>query len=154
MTWAQPQPDLANQVDSIPVRAVKLRLRAGISGFEVEPEMFGAKHVQMAVSDARALGVDGSRLLALQVADRGLEPLVFEDDWVVVDTADTVKRNREVYAVNWEGEAVIAQLLQRGGQWYLTFLHPDFKPINVRSGQMNVVGRVVYQPGRLLTGRL
>lgn len=79
---------------------------------------------------------------------------MFEDDWVVVDTADTVKRNREVYAVNWDGEAVIAQLLQRGGQWYLSFLHPDFKPINVRSGQMNVVGRVVYQPGRVLTGRL
>ncbi|WP_314439436.1 S24 family peptidase [Massilia timonae] len=154
MTWAQLQAALTDQIDSISVRAVKLRLRAGISGFEVEPEMFGAKHVQMTGSAARELGVDGSRLLALQVAERGLEPLVFEDDWVVVDTADTVKRNREVYAVNWDGEAVIAQLLQRGGQWYLSFLHPDFEPINVRSGQMNVVGRVVYQPGRLLTGRL
>ena len=56
--------------------------------------------------------------------------------------------------MNWDGEAVVAQLLQRGGQWYLSFLHTDFKPINVRSGQMNIVGRVVYQPGRLLTGRL
>lgn len=65
MTWAQPQPDLTDQIDSIFVRAVKLRLRAGISGFEVEPEMFGAKHVRMAGSDARALGVDNSRLLAL-----------------------------------------------------------------------------------------
>ena len=145
---------MIDQVDPIAVRAVKLRLRAGISGFEVEPEMLGAKHVPVPAPAVRALGADASRLLALQVADRGLEPLVFEDDWVVVDTADTTKRSREVYAVNWDGEAVIAQLVQRGGQWYLNFLNPDFNPINARSGQMNVVGRVVYQPGRLLTGRL
>lgn len=154
MIGAQPRPDVFDLIDSIAVRAVKLRLRAGISGFELEPDMFGAKHIQMPTSAIRALGADASRLLALQVADRGLEPLVFEDDWVVVDTADTTKRNREVYAVNWDGEAVVAQLVQRGGQWYLNFLHPDFKLINARSGQMNVVGRVVYQPGRLLTGRL
>lgn len=154
MTWAQAELDVVDQVDSIAVRAVKLRLRAGVSGFEVEPDWVGAKHVHMPTPAARALGADASRLLALQVADRGLEPLVFEDDWVVVDTADTAKRNREVYAVNWDGEAVVAQLVLRGGQWYLNFLHPDFSPINVRSGGMNVVGRVVYQPGRLLTGRL
>ena len=154
MTWAQEQADVNDRVDSISVRAVKLRLRAGISGFEVEPEVFGAKHVPMPGSAVRALGADSARLLALQVADRGLEPLVFEDDWVVVDTADTAKRNGDVFAVNWDGEAVVAQLLQRGGQWYLSFLHPDFKPINTRSGQMNVVGRLVYQPGRLLAGLL
>jgi len=154
MIWAQAQPDVINQIDSVPVRAVKLRLRAGISGYEVEQEILGAKHVQVPVPAMRALGADASKLLALQVADRGLEPLAFEDDWVVIDTADTAKRNRAVYAVNWNGEAVVAQLDHRGGQWYLNFLHPDFNPINVRSGQLNVVGRVVYQPGRMLTGRL
>lgn len=136
------------------IRQVSLRLRAGVAGFEVEPEPFGSKTVPMPSAVVRALDADPERLLAVQIDDRGLEPLVFEDDWVVVDTADTVRRSGDVYAVNWDGEAVVAQLVQRGGQWYLTFLHPDFKPINVRSGQMNVVGRVVYQPGRLLTGRL
>ena len=148
------QQDVAARIDAVMVRAVKLRLRAGISGFEVEPDMLGAKHVPVPASAVRSMGANASCLLALQVADRGLEPLIFEDDWVVVDTADTAKRSREVYAVNWNGEAVVAQLVQRGGQWYLSFLHPDFNPINVRSGQINVVGRVVYQPGRLLTGRL
>lgn len=141
-------------LDLVFVRQVSLRLRAGIAGYEVEPELFGSKSIPMPASAVRDLGIDPRRLLALQVSDRGLEPLIFEDDWVVIDTADTAKRNREVYALNWDGEAVIAQLVQRGGQWYLSFLHTDFKPINARSGQMNVVGRVVYQPGRLLTGRL
>lgn len=80
--------------------------------------------------------------------------MLFEDDWVVIDTGDTVKRSREVYAVNWNGEACIHQLVERGGQWYLSYANPEFKPLNIRSGQLKIVGRVVYQPGRLLTGRL
>jgi len=80
--------------------------------------------------------------------------MLFEDDWVVVDTGDTTLRNRDIYAVNWNGEACVQQLVERGGQWYLTSVNPEFKPINVRSGQLNIVGRVVYQPGRIITGRL
>jgi len=154
MTRGQAFPDVDASAGTIAVRAVKLRLRAGIAGFEVEPEMFGANSIPVPAAVVHDLGADSMRLLALQVADRGLEPLIFEDDWVVIDTGDTAKRNREVYAVNWDGEAVVAQLIQRGGQWYLNFLNPDFNPINARSGQMKVVGRVVYQLGRLLTGRL
>ena len=83
-----------------------------------------------------------------------MEPMLFEDDWVVIDTGDTALRSGEVYAVNWNGEACIQQLVRRGAEWYLSFLHDEFKPINVRSGQLHIVGRAVYQPGRLLTGRL
>lgn len=136
------------------MRRVKLRLRAGVVGFEAEPDLTQAAPIEIPTAAVHELRISPARLLGLQVRDRGLEPLLFEDDWAVIDTGDTRMRSREVYAVNWDGEAVVAQLVQRGGQWYLNFLHPDFSPINVRSGRMNVVGRVVYQPGRLLTGRL
>ena len=80
--------------------------------------------------------------------------MLFEDDWIVVDTRSTMKRSREVYAVNWNGEACVQQLVERGGQWYLNYVNPSFKPVNVRSGQLGIVGQVVYQPGRVVTGRL
>lgn len=108
----------------------------------------------MPVEAIRALQADPAHLLAIQVRDRGMEPMLFEDDWVVIDTSDTALRNREVYGVNWNGEACVQQLLRRGGEWYLNYLHEDFKPINVRSGQCVIVGRVVYQPSRVLAGRL
>jgi hypothetical protein len=136
------------------VRRVKLRLRAGIVGFETEADMSAATLLPLPLSDLQQLGTGRTDLLALQVRDRGLEPLIFEDDWIVIDTSDTARRDRELYAVNWDGEACITQLQQRGGQWYLSFINPDFKPLNARSGWLSIVGRVVYQPGRMLTGRL
>lgn len=99
-------------------------------------------------------GANPRGLLALRVRDQGMEPMFFEGDWVVVDTSDTMLRSREVYAVNWNGEACVQQLVERGGQWYLSYVNTDFKPINVRSGQLSIVGRVIYQPGRAIAGRL
>jgi phage repressor protein C with HTH and peptisase S24 domain len=140
--------------DFTSIRRVTLRLRAGVSGFEAEPDMIAAEPLLVPTSALRGLGVDPQKLLALRVRDRGQEPMLFEDDWIVIDTADTVRRSREMYAVNWNGEACVHQLLERGGQWYVSYVNPDFKPINVRSGQFNIVGRAVYQPGRLVAGRL
>ena len=136
------------------VRRVRLRLRAGISGFETEPAMDGGDVVAVPAAEVSQLKVDPAALLALQVRDQGMEPMLFEDDWAVIDTGDTQLRSGEVYAVNWNGEACLQQLVQRGGQWYLNYLNPAFKPINVRSGKMSIVGRMVYQPGRIVTGRL
>jgi SOS-response transcriptional repressor LexA len=137
-----------------PIRRVTLRLRAGVSGFEAEPELRTTEPLLMPTSTVRALRVDPQQLLALRARDQGMEPMLFEDDWIVIDTADTLRRSRDVYALNWNGEACIAQLVERGGQWFMSFVNPAFKPINVRSVQMSIVGRVVYQPGRVVTGRL
>jgi phage repressor protein C with HTH and peptisase S24 domain len=137
-----------------PVWRVRLKLRAGVSGYDVEPEMTNDGILAIPAEVISSLKVDPKRLLALRVRDQGMEPMLFEDDWVVIDTSDTVRRSREVYAVNWNGEACIQQLVERGGQWYLNYLNPDFHPFNTRSGQLSIVGRVIYQPGRIVTGRL
>lgn len=139
---------------TIAIPRVTLKLRAGVAGFETESDLVRGAPLKVPAAAIRALKAQPGNLLALRVRDRGMEPLLFEDDWVVIDTGDTALRSREVYAVNWNGEACIQQLVKRGAEWYLTYLHEDFKPINVRSGQLNIVGRAVYQPGRLLTGRL
>lgn len=137
-----------------PVRRVTLRLRAGAESYDTVPDMTAEVPLLIPTTVVRTLDVDPQRLLAMRVRDQGMEPMLFEDDWIVIDTSDTRRRDREVFAVNWNGEACIQQLVQRGGQWYLGFTNPDFKPINVRSGQLNIVGRAVYQPGRFVTGRL
>jgi SOS-response transcriptional repressor LexA len=136
------------------VRRVQLRLRAGVVGFDAEPDSVELDPLSMPTSVVRVLKADPRNLLALRVRDDGMAPLMFEDDWVVIDTEDTTKRSGEVYAVNWNGEACIQQLVGRGGQWYLSYVNPAFAPVNVRSGQLRIVGRVVYQPGRIVAGRL
>lgn len=136
------------------VRRVRIRLRAGVLGFETEPVTDGSDLVAVPAHEVSQLKAAPAALIALQVRDQGMEPMLFEDDWIVIDTNDTARRSGEVYAVNWNGEACIQQLVERGGQWYLNYVNPSFKPINVRSGKMSIVGRAVYQPGRIIIGRL
>lgn len=139
---------------TVKAHCVRLRLRAGVAGFETDPDMASDGMLCVPTAALAAMPEHSRQLLGVRVRDRGMEPMLFEDDWVVVDTGDTTLRNRDIYAVNWNGEACVQQLVERGGQWYLTSVNPEFKPINVRSGQLNIVGRVVYQPGRIITGRL
>lgn len=140
--------------DTIAIRKVTLRLRAGATGFETEPELVdgGYEHVPREV--IARLRLDTSKLLALRVAGPSMEPMMFEDDVVIIDTTDNKPTNKELYALNWNGEALVKQLISRGREWYLHSINSDFPDENVRSGQCSVVGKVVYQPGRVLTGRL
>jgi phage repressor protein C with HTH and peptisase S24 domain len=145
---------IGDEPDTIPIRRVSLKLHAGVTGFETEPELEdgGVLHMPRAVIEAHRLVPH--QLLAIRVRGQSMEPMMFEDDVVVVNTADREPVSREIYAVNFNGEALVKQLLRRNNEWFLHSMNPDFGPVNVRSGQCSIVGRVVYQPGRVLTGRL
>lgn len=145
---------IGDEPDTIPIRRVTLKLHAGVTGFETEPDLEdgGILHMPRAIIDAHKLVPH--QLLAIRVRGQSMEPMMFEDDVVVVNTADKTPVSREIYAVNFNGEALVKQLVRRNNEWFLHSVNPDFGPINARSGQCSIVGRVVYQPGRVLTGRL
>lgn len=145
---------VGEEPDTIPIRRVRLKLRAGVAGYETEPELDEGGVLHMPRKIIEKNNFVPHQLLAVPVRGCSMEPLLFEDDVVVINTADKKPVNRELFAVNFNGEACVKQLWQNGGQWFLRSLHPDHGPINVRSGQCDIVGRVVYQPGRELTGRL
>ncbi|MFC5548177.1 S24 family peptidase [Massilia aerilata] len=148
------QVKVGEERDTVPIRRVSLKLRAGITGFETEPEFEdgGVLEIPRTVIDQQQL--IPHLLLAIRVHGRSMEPMLFEDDTVVIDTNDTEPTSKELYALNFNGEACVKQLLLKGSEWFLHSLNPDFSQINVRSGVCSIVGRVIYQPGRLLTGRL
>jgi phage repressor protein C with HTH and peptisase S24 domain len=145
---------VGDEPDTVPIRRVTLKLHAGVTGFETEPDLEdgGVLHLPRAIVETHNLVPH--QLLAIRVRGQSMEPMMFEDDVVVVNTADKKPISREIYAVNFNGEALVKQLVKRNNDWFLYSVNPDFGPINVRSGQCSIVGRVVYQPGRVLTGRL
>jgi transcriptional regulator with XRE-family HTH domain len=145
---------VGDEPNTVPIRFVRLKLHAGIAGFETEPELEDGGVLPMPRAVIEKHNLAPSKLLALRVSGCSMEPMLFEDDVVIINTADKKPISREVYAFNFDGEACVKQLLLQGGQWYLHSLNSDFKPINMRSGQCSIVGRVVYQPGRVVTGRL
>lgn len=145
---------IGDEPETVPIRLVKLKLRAGVAGYTTEPilEDGGVLHMPLSLIEQNQLVPH--HLIAFHVRGCSMEPLFFEDDIAVIDTSDTTPRDRELYALNFNGEACIKQLLKSGGQWYLNSFNPDFGRINIRSGQCEIVGRVKYQHGRMLTGRL
>ncbi len=145
---------IGDEPNTIAVRFVKLKLHAGVAGFETEPVLEEGGSMPMPQSIVEKHNLSPAQLLAMRVSGASMEPMLFEDDVVIINTADRRPISREVYALNFDGEACVKQLINRGGQWYLHSLNPDFGPINMRSGQCDIVGRVVYQPGRVVTGRL
>lgn len=145
---------IGDEPETVPIRKVKLKLRAGVAGYETEPIADDGGVLHMPLSLIEKNNLVPHQLLAMPIKGCSMEPMLFEDDLVVINTADREPRSRELYAVNFNGEACIKQLIHKGGQWYLHSLNADYGPLNVRSGQCDIVGRVVYQPGRMVTGRL
>lgn len=140
--------------DTIAIPRVKLRLRAGVSNYETEPDLGDDGHELIPTALIAELQLNPVNLMAVRVRGESMEPMLFEDDVVIIDKSDTKPISREVYAVNIDGESCVKQLIFKGGQWYLYSLHEDHGPINVKSAQVSIVGRVVIQPTRVLTGRL
>jgi phage repressor protein C with HTH and peptisase S24 domain len=145
---------IGDEPETVPVRLVKLRLQAGVTRFETEPDMEdgGVLHVPTEVIEKDNLVPH--ELLAIRVRGRSMEPLMFEDDVIVVDTRQKSPVNRELYALNFDGDCCVKQLIKRNGDWYLHSLNDEFGDVNARSGQISIIGQVVYQPGRRLRGRL
>jgi len=145
---------IGDEPETVPVRMVKLRLQAGVTRFETEPDLEdgGVLHVPAEVIEQDRL--IPHELLAIRVRGRSMEPLMFEDDVIVVDTRQKSPVSRELYALNFDGDCCVKQLIKRNGDWYLHSLNDEFGDVNAKSGQISIIGQVVYQPGRRLRGRL
>ncbi|MYM25756.1 S24 family peptidase [Duganella sp. FT135W] len=129
---------------------VKLRLQAGMQGVRTEPEYQsgGKKSVPRDWADRE--GLNPSRLVAIQVKGESMEPTLYEGDTIVINLADTKLVDNAIYAINYEGEAVVKRISRDAGQWWLMSDNADQRRFHrraCRSGECIVVGRVVRREG-------
>lgn len=146
---------VGGQPETVPVRAVKLKLQAGVSGFVEEPDMdvdHGFFDVPKHVIEK--LGVDPSVLMIMKVKGRSMEPAYFEDDIVLIDTSRNTPKNNECFALNWNGELLIKCLIKKTDGWSIYSFNRDYPTMSVRSGLCSIIGMVVWQPERMVMGRL
>jgi phage repressor protein C with HTH and peptisase S24 domain len=135
-----------NDASQIQIRKVKLRLSAGITGFSVEPEESDGNPISFRKEWFLRNGYQPDRLIAIGVKGDSMEPTMSEKDTVVVNTADKTPKDGKIFAVNYEGEAVIKRLERNIGQWWLVSDNPDQRqyPRKVCSGDACIIiGRVV-----------
>lgn len=138
----------------VPIKKVSLTLQAGIMGFEATQETGEDSTILIPVDFIEQNNLVPQCLIAITIKGESMWPLMIEGDVVVINIADTKPINGELYALNFDGEAVVKQLIYEGRQWYLNSMNPNFKRTMVREGECVVIGRVVYQPGRKLIGRV
>ena len=125
---------------------MKLSLSAGLTGFQTVPEIYDGSKLSVPRNWADRNGYIPSKLLALTVKGESMEPGLGEGDLVVINTADTKLVDGMVYAINYEGEAVIKRLVRDSGEWWLTSDNTDqrrFHRKSCRSGECIIVGRVI-----------
>jgi phage repressor protein C with HTH and peptisase S24 domain len=135
---------------TVPIRKVQLSLRAGITGYETELEPDDGGIYEMPVDVIDELSVDPQWLLAIRVKGDSMKPMMLDKELVVVSRKHIEPVDEMVFALNFKGEAVLKQLVQRGDDWYLHSFNNEHRDINVRSGPCEIVGMVVYQPPRIL----
>lgn len=132
--------------DFIQIPMVKLRLSAGVTGFQTEPDRRGGGTLGMRRNWVERNNYDAAKLVAIHVKGESMEPSLYEDDVVVINTADTKLVDGQVYAVNYEGEAVVKRMARDAGDWWLTSDNPDQRKHHrkiCRGEACIVIGRVV-----------
>lgn len=130
---------------------VKLRLSAGVTGFQTEPESRDGSTFSMRRHwiDQSALKPDN--LVAIVVKGESMEPGMYDGDVVVIDTGDKRPVDGVVFAVNYEGEAVIKRFARDAGDWWLTSDNPDQRKFHrkvCRGDACIIVGRVVLKESK------
>lgn len=132
---------------------VRLRLSAGINGFEVEPERYDGATTTVPADWILRHGYGRDHLIAIRVRGESMEPTLYEDDLVVINTADKKMVDGHVYAFNYEGEPVVKRLERDGGQWWLKSDNQDQRKYGrkiCRNEACIIIGRVVRKESERL----
>ena len=127
---------------------VRLRLQAGMTGFQAEPDRRDDGELGMRKSWLRRNNFDPQHLVAIQVKGDSMEPALYEDDVVVINTADKKPVDGIAFAVNYEGEAVVKRLSRDAGDWWLTSDNVDQRKYHrkiCRGDACIIIGRVVHK---------
>lgn len=134
-----------NNPNVVLIPKVRLKLRAGVTGFHIE----GDNGIDTHALDLQWLKrekLSPEQLVAIRVTGESMEPKLHDGDLVVVNTADRKPMDGHVYAINYEGEAVIKRLSRDAGSWWLTSDNPDqqkYHRKSVRGNECIIVGRIV-----------
>ncbi|WP_245845149.1 S24 family peptidase [Noviherbaspirillum humi] len=132
----------------VKIRKVKLRLSAGISGFSIDEVEEDGNPIFFRDDWLAGRGYYRENLIALRVKGQSMEPGLYEGDTVVINTADTKPKDGSVFAVNYEGEAVIKRLQRDIGFWWLVSDNSDQRryPKKRCEGEACIIlGRVVHK---------
>lgn len=138
---------LVDNQDFPAIRRVTLRLQAGITGFIVESDSEDTAPIVFRREWFQRNGYKPEKLIAVRVKGASMESGLYENDTVVINTAQTEPSDGVVFAVNYEGEPLIKRMVRDAGQWWLCSDNPDQTryPKKLANGTAIIIGEVVHK---------
>ena len=138
---------LSEHPDLLAVPRVKFKLSAGVSGYSVEPENGNGKPVFFRKDWFELHNYKPNKLLAVRVSGSSMEPSLWDDDLVVINTEDTKPHDGDVFAINYEGELVIKRMRRDAGEWFACSDNADQRRFSPKrcTEDVQIIGRVVYK---------
>jgi phage repressor protein C with HTH and peptisase S24 domain len=130
------------------IKKVRLRLSAGIAGYATDLIEEDESPISFRSAWLAKRGFIPEKLVAIEIRGQSMEPGLYDGDTVVINTADTLLIDGEVYAVNYEGEAVVKRLVREMGSWWLVSDNPDqrrFPRKQCAGGMCIIIGRVIHK---------
>ena len=128
------------------IRKVRLKVQAGITGFQTEPDDYDGETQGVPTRWILREGLQRDALLSIVVRGDSMETGLHDGDTVVVNTADKQLVSGSVYVINYEGEAVVKRMVRDAGQWWLTSDNADQKKYHrqlCKGAECIVIGKVV-----------
>lgn len=129
---------------------VLLRLQAGVTGFQTEPDRRDGGTMGLSRNWVDRKGLDPAKLISIDVKGESMEPTFYEGDTVVINLDDTKPTDNGVFAINYDGEAVIKRLSRDVGKWWLMSDNQDQRRYYRRACQgaeCIIIGRIVRREG-------
>lgn len=145
MSVRQAEPD---DPEFVQIPMVTLRLQAGVTGFRTEADRRDGGTLGMRANWVQRNGYSASALIAIRVKGASMEPALYENDIVVINTADRRPVDGEVFAVNYDGEAIVKRMMRDGGKWWLASDNPDQTKYHRKScagEECLIIGRIVLK---------
>lgn len=138
----------------IPIKVMRLKLSAGISGYGAEPDLtVKSAPIVFQREWMEKNGLFPEDLIALKIKGDSMDPSLRDGDLVVINVADKVPRDGMVYAVNFDGEDVVKRMTYENREWWLVSDNPDQKRYArkiCKGASCIVIGQVIYKQSRTI----
>jgi phage repressor protein C with HTH and peptisase S24 domain len=140
--------DLENNIDYPSIKRVNLKLSAGISGFAIDYDVENKAPIVMRKEWFGSRGYRPDKLLAVLVHGDSMQNGLYDGDTVVINTADNMPSDGEVFAINYEGEMLIKRMVRDAGVWWLSSDNPDQRKYprkECASDMCLIIGKIVHK---------
>ena len=140
--------DLDAHPGLVAVRTVKMTVQAGVTGITVDAEQSDGAPIYFRADWMRDRGYKPYNLVAFKIKGDSMVPTLFDADTAVANIADVEPKDGKVFAINYEGEAVVKRMFRDGGAWWLSSDNPDqrrFPRRECQEGSCIIIGKVVHR---------